>query len=307
MTGRSNDERVTPKVSVVLPCGAGHFGVLGDCLASLRDQRFSQPYEIIVINSHCSELVADVGTQFHARILAGSGTDTAATARNVGVDAALAGILAFIDADCSAEPQWLESLYDSLSNGMIAVGGPVLNQTPSSPVAIIDNLMQFVDQAPGRPASWARELPGCNMAIHRHAFDTLGGFPADIFPGEDTVFSQRAAHEWPDRVRFIPAMRIRHRGRTSIGKFMQHQRDFGFSRGRYALNLTRRQQTLGRIAPLAALGAIRRIGYFFVRTVQWNISSLPRLLILSPLLLVGLFAWARGFTRGCQLAAVEQD
>lgn len=307
MIDRSRNQRGTPGVSVVLPCSAGHAGVLGDCLASLRAQNFSKPCEIIVVNSHCSEAVAVVGTQFGACVLSDSGTNNVATARNIGVDAARAEILAFIDADCSAEPQWLESICDALSDGMIAVGGPVLNQRSSNPVAIIDNLMQFVDQAPRRPAGSARELPGCNMAIRRHAFESLGGFPVDIFPGEDTVFSQRAARNWPDRVRFLPAMRIRHRGRTSIGEFMQHQRDFGVSRGRYALNLTKRQQTLGRMVPVAALGALRRFGYFFVRTAQWNLSSLPRLVILSPLLLIGLYAWARGLTRGCELAAAERD
>ena len=277
--------------------------MLGECLASLGEQQFSRACEIVVVNSHESDTVARIAAQFGALVVAGGKSRSAGTARNIGVDAARARILAFIDADCTAEPQWLISLFDSLSDGAIAVGGPVMNQLPFNPVAVIDNLMQFVDQAPRRPAGPAREFPGCNMAIRRHAFEALDGFPQDIFPGEDTVFSQRVAREWPDQMQFLPAMRIRHRGRTSIREFTQHQHDFGFGRGRYALNITKRQQELGRIAPIAALAALRRIGYFFYRTVQWNIASLPRLVIFSPLLLVGLLAWARGFNRGCELAA----
>ena len=294
-----------PEVSVVLPCSASHATVLGDCLASLLAQQFEHPYEIVVVNSHGSSAVAKAAARCDARIVAAGDASTAGLARNLGVKSAQADILAFIDADCIAEPLWLDAVYAALSDGMIAVGGPVLNRKPFSPVAVIDNLMQFVDQASGRPADVAREFPGCNMAIHRHAFEMAGGFPADVFPGEDTVFSQRVAREWPDRMRFLPTMRVRHSGRSAIGEFMQHQRAFGFSRGRYALNISRRQQMLGRIAPVAAVAGLRRFGYFFYRTAQWNMASLPRLLIFSPLLLVGLFAWSQGFNRGCRLAGEE--
>ncbi|MEA2080376.1 MAG: hypothetical protein U9P00_11065, partial [Pseudomonadota bacterium] len=161
----------------------------------------------------------------------------------------------------------------------------------------------FKDYSGGEPLNYyARfvDLPGFG-----YAKVSKSGFPEDIFPGEDTVFSQRLSQEQSALVCFLPAMRIRHRGRTSISEFMLHQQEFGFSRGRYALNITKRQQTLGRRLPIAALAAARRVGYFFYRTMQWNISSLPRLIIFSPLLLTGLFAWARGFSRGCELASME--
>ena len=278
---------MTPDVSVVLPCSAGHAAVLGECLASLSEQPFSGRYEIVVVNSHGSPAVAEVASKFGARLVAATGVNSAGTARNLGVDAAEAGILAFIDADCTAEPGWLEAVYGSISDGMIAVGGPVLNRLPLNPVAVIDNLMQFVDQAPGRPASPAREFPGCNMAIRRQAFDSVGGFPEDVFPGEDTLFSQRVARRWPDRACYVPQMRIRHRGRTAINEFMGHQRDFGLSRGRHGLNITPRQQALGRLLSVSTLAGLRRAGYFFFRTAQWDFLSLPRLLLCSPLLLLG--------------------
>ena len=295
-----------PDVSIVLPCSADHAGVLVECLKSLQTQHFSRPFEILVVNSHDSKSVEDTAKQFGACVVPGLGTNTAGSARNAGVAAARGEILAFIDADCQAESQWLSSLYESLSSGRIAVGGPVLNRFPFHPVATTDNLMQFVDQMPGRPEGPARELPGCNMAIQRHAFEAAGGFPEDIFPGEDTVFSQRLAHDWPDQVSFIPLMRLRHRGRTAIGEFMRHQKDFGFGRGRYALNISERQQMLGRSLIVAVLAGLRRAGYFIYRTAQWNILLLPRLVVFSPVLLAGLLSWAHGFSRGCNLAAAEQ-
>ena len=296
-----------PVVSVILPCSASHAGILHIALACLRVQQFSWPYEVIVVNSHNSDTVVEVSARFNARVVRGDGSNTAGSARNIGARAANSELLAFIDADCCAEPLWLASLYTPLLNDMIAVGGPVLNQRMFSPVASMDNLMQLVDQAPGRPAGRARELPGSNFAIHKHAFDTTGGFPENISCGEDTLFTQRVSVNWPDQVYFIPSMRIRHPGRTSLNAFLEHQKQQGFSRGRFRLNLTTRQQRLGRTAPGAALAATRRLAYFFYRTMLWNRRFLPQLIMFSPILLLGLTAWAVGFTRGCRLGASGQD
>jgi hypothetical protein len=190
---------------------------------------------------------------------------------------------------------------------MIAVGGPVLNLQMFRPVASMDNLMQFVDQSPGRPAGRAREFPGCNFAIRKQAFDPTGGFPENISCGEDTIFTQRVSANWPDQVYFIPTMRIRHLGRSSLSAYLDHQHQFGFSRGRFRLNLTTRQQRLGRTAPGAALAATRRLAYFLYRTAQWNTRFIPLLIMFSPILLLGLTAWAVGFTRGCRLGVSGQD
>jgi len=288
-----------PNLSVVLPCAAGHAEVLARCLESLRAQQHSGPFEIFVVNSNDSATVANVAKSFDAHVVAAGGASTAGMARNIGAAASDAELLAFIDADCTADPGWLGAIQDAMNAGAKAVGGPVLNQLPLHPVAVIDNLMQFVDQAPRRPPGRARELPGCNMAIRRDAFDAIGGFPEDVYPGEDTIFSQQASHQWPERVRYSPAARIHHRGRTSIREFMRHQYDFGFGRGRYALNVSSRQQSLGRRIPFAVLAGLRRLAYFFLRTAQWNILSLPRLVVFSPVLLIGLASWTRGFRRGC--------
>lgn len=296
---------MAPLISIVLPCSGEHAAELGKCLASLRHQDFAGPYEILVVNSHDSPAVAEVAREHGAGLVAGQGSTTAGAARNSGVSASHAEILAFIDADCVAEPTWLSALHASLIGDVVAVGGPVLNQLPFHPIAVIDNLMQFVDQAPGRGNEAARELPGCNLAIRRWAFGAAGGFPANIYPGEDTVLTQRVSRRYPGRVLFDPTMRILHRGRTSFSGFWRHQWSFGYARGRYALNISERQQRLGRHMLIAGVAGLRRAAYLFRRTAQWNGKFLPRVILFSPLLLFGLAAWGLGFNRGC-LAPVDR-
>ena len=93
-----------PLVSVIIPVGPGHEGHLIDALDSLLAQTFND-YEAIVIN--------DTGTALNttyapwARVINTEGKQGAGKARNLGLEAARAPLVLFLDAD-----DWL------LSNGL---------------------------------------------------------------------------------------------------------------------------------------------------------------------------------------------
>ena len=48
-------------------------------------------------------------------------------ARNLGAERARADVLAFIDSDCNAAPDWLRRLYETIQQGYAAAGGSVAN------------------------------------------------------------------------------------------------------------------------------------------------------------------------------------
>jgi len=292
-------------VSIVIPCHAGHAGVLPACLLSLMAQQGAQAREILVINSNDDWEVVQAVAGFPVRLIDGGGKLTAGAARNRGVAAATGALVAFIDADCVAEPSWLLVIAQRLTGDVVAVSGPVLDYFAWHPIATVDNRMQFVDQLPGRPAGGFTSAPGCNLAISRRVFLETGGFPAQVQTGEDTMLTAQLADRFSGNVLFEPAMCVRHRGRTAFREFLRHQRDFGFGRGRFGLNLTARQQALCRHRGIVAAAAMRRYVYFMKRTAQWKPRSLAYLILLSPLLLAGLAAWAQGLYQGCCLAARE--
>jgi hypothetical protein len=165
--------------------------------------------------------------------------------------------------------------------------------------------LQFVDFSPHRPEGEGLYFPGCNVAVSRTTFQTLGGFPTTLPAGEDTLFSGAAKKRWPDGLRFVPAMKVRHTGRTRLRAFWHHQEAFGFYRGSLGLRLEPTYQRLGKHLVGAILIAYKRLGYFTYRMAQWHPLDLLRLVILLPLLLIGLTAWGRGFHKGCCTAAKE--
>jgi hypothetical protein len=100
-------------------------------------------------------------------------------------------------------------------------------------------------------------------------------------------------------VRFVPTMRIRHAGRRTLAALWRHQQTFGHVRGLRGHMLTPSQRRA--CAHLGLLPAVmaKRVGYIARRSAQYRPRTLLRVLLLSPLLMVGLLAYALGLRRGC--------
>lgn len=292
-------EGPAPLVSVIVPC-RGHAEVLGRCLASLAHQDLPHAYEIVVVDSASDEAVARVARATpHARLVRSDVALLPGEARNLGVAHAAGEHVAFIDADCIAEPGWLSGAVEGLQGEARLVGGPVLDALPLHPIAISDNLLHLADFSARRPKGPARYFPGCNLAIRRRDFHAVGGFrhSGDV-AGEDTMFCNDALSLWPEGLWFIPTMRVHHRGRTRLREYLGHQHGFGHARGVLGLHLNTEQKRYGRHAAMILPVAVKRLSYIVKRNAVWGAGSLIRTTLLLPLLLPGLVAWAVGFRRG---------
>lgn len=295
----------SPAISVVIPC-RGHSSELKDCLQGLQKQTIIWPYETIVVDSAADVKVAETTSAFPwVRLISSDLGLLPGAARNLGARHAQGHYIAFTDADCIPEPNWLDAALGALKRGATIVGGPVSDVLPPRLIPTADNLLQFIDFPPHRPNGAASYLPGCNIALSQNAFDELGGFPSDLPVGEDVIFATAAVARWPDRVQFVNGMRVRHHGRSSLHSFWRHHEDFGYYRAKFGLRLRPVFQRLGIRAIFAALIALNRLPYFIINTVRWNPMGLVRLFTLSPILLLGLTAWAVGFRRGCKEVSME--
>jgi hypothetical protein len=291
-----------PLVSVIVPC-RNHARELRDCLRSLLLQQVGVPYEVLVVESGADPEVAATVRRFPTvRLIRSDQPLLPGAARNLGALSSRGQYLAFIDADCTAEPKWLAGALNALQSGAKMVTGPVSDADPFHPVAVADNVLQFTDFSTRRPDGEATHCPGCNFAIQRQDFWQVGGFREELSAGEDVLMSTAAAARWPGLVRFANLMRVRHRGRRKMAAFRRHQQEFGFHRGVLGLRLSSSYQRLGRLALASVLVVFRRLGYIVVRTLRWNPAGVFRLVLVLPLLLTGLTWWAQGFRKGCRAA-----
>lgn len=299
MNGRAGG----PAISVIVPC-RGHAELLVDCLEALGAQETNVPFEVIVVDAAPDPVVAANARRFaFVRLVRSTEGLGPGLARNLGVEAARAPVLAFTDADCTPQPGWIAAAAAGLEAGARMVGGPILHARPGHPIAVADNLQQFAEFPPTRPAGPATHFPTCNMAIRFVDFHAAGGFIDDRL-GEDIVLSRVTAERWPDGLRFLPGMRVGHVGRMGWRSMLEHNRLLGEWRGRLKLLVGPLQVRLGRSWLSVLPFALWRWLYIVRTTARWHPRGLLRVVVLTPLLLPGLVAWSIGFRQGVRTAVV---
>lgn len=110
------------KVSVVIPA-YNEEKYLGKCLESLRNQT-EKPFEIIVVDNNSTDKTAEIAKKMGAEVITEK-RQGISFSRNAGFDAAKGEIIARIDADTTAIPDWIERIKKDIEiDGKDAVFGP---------------------------------------------------------------------------------------------------------------------------------------------------------------------------------------
>lgn len=193
---------------------------LSRCLRSLSCQTFDpDSLEIIVVDNGSAELPsAIVARHLRARLI-GERTPGPGPARNAGAREATGQLLAFIDADCRADPRWLESIARTLEAAppLTILGGDVRLQSEDgdavSPVEAYETVFAY------RFKHYIEKQGYCgtgNLAVRRDDFFTIGPF-AGIHIAEDMDWGQRARAAGY-RFRYTPEMIVFHPARRSLGE-----------------------------------------------------------------------------------------
>lgn len=184
------DTTSRPFVSVVVP----HFNDIDGlrrCIGALLEQSWPATcFEIVVAdnNSRCG-LAAVEEAAAPAKVVAAF-DQGAGPARNAGVAASRGSIIAFIDSDCRAEPDWLARGVESLHHFDFS-GGKVLvsaqdtdHPTPVEAFEIVFNFdfRRYIEVVGFTGTG--------NMFVSRAVFDKVGGFRAGV--SEDVDWSLRA-------------------------------------------------------------------------------------------------------------------
>ena len=140
-------------------------------------------------------------------------------ARNTGVAASTGEILAFIDADCRAHPDWLESLLQAIRSSppKTILGGDV--RIWRSEGRALDAIAAYESVFAYRFKLYIEQhgYSGTgNLAMFRQDFEAIGPF-AGINVAEDMEWGQRArAADF--RFRYVPEMIVFHPARSSLNE-----------------------------------------------------------------------------------------
>ena len=206
-----------PRVSVIIP----HLNTpaaLHRCLASVTSQLLDAgEAEIIVVDNGSTTTLRDVAAcypqvRFLAEPAPGPGP-----ARNTGVGAARAAILAFIDADCRAAPGWLQAAVAAVESApaRAVVGGDIRidfkDPARINPLESYEAVFGFRQQM---YIETRRFSVTANLAMDRAVHSFVGPF-AGIEKAEDVDWGQRA-HALGYATAYIPEMLVYHPARPDF-------------------------------------------------------------------------------------------
>ena len=218
--------RKLPKVSVVV-CAHNAAETLDDCLTSLAALTYSD-VEVIVVNDGSSDATSSIARAHTGVTVIDVPNGGLSAARNVGLTAATGEIVAYTDADCRVDPDWLRYLVQPmLASDMVGAGGP--NVVPADDPWVA----QCVARAPGGPTHVmlddriAEHVPGCNMAFRRDALLAIDGFnPVYLRAGDDVDICWRL-HAKNLKIGFAPSALVWHHRRPSVRAYWRQQVGYG--------------------------------------------------------------------------------
>jgi GT2 family glycosyltransferase len=218
-----------PTVSVVIPTW-GQARWLGRCLEALSRQTL-RDFEVIVIwNEARSDARPRIPPGLDLRLITNPKNVGFAAAVNQGIRLARAEYVAILNDDAFPEPDWLETLLDTVSRAADIGAGASLMVFDHAPDLVqsagiaIDRAAICWDRLRGRPAAEAGttcEVFGASAgaALYRRSMlDRLGSFDERFFAYlEDADLAWRAGIAgW--RAVYVPRARVRHVTSATLGE-----------------------------------------------------------------------------------------
>ena len=270
-----------------------------DCLDSLRRQT-RQPDEVVVVDSSCDSTPDIVREEYpEVRLIHREQQTLAWEGRNIGAERAGAELVAFMDTDCIAVPDWLEALVEAQQeSGCVAVGGAIGGLEDENWVATLDRT-QFSEFLPGAPRRAVERAPTASFIVRRDAYLEVGGCPALVFT-EDFGLCRKLTDRYGP-LRFEPKAIVKHLSSPRLRDLYRRQRQLGvgFVEARSYDPSLSGTFVLGR-GWVACLLPVARAVRTLWRLARYDRHMLGVTLQHVPTFVRCMVEWLRGYRRECR-------
>ena len=225
------------KISVVIPVKNGE-DTIGDCLAAVFSQTLP-PLEVIVVDGYSTDRTFEVASKFPVKFIY-EDYGTVGGARQVGLENAKGEYVAFTDADCIPERDWLENLVKAFEDGYVGVGGGIKHIGKrlwgNSMAFIMDTFLGSGNSVQGRlfrNKRVVKSISGCNSLYRKKDLMEVGGFNVNLSINEDTELNTRLSRF--GNLLYTPDAIVLHNQDRGLKDFAQRMYQFGYGRGKLRL------------------------------------------------------------------------
>ncbi|MEP7242414.1 MAG: glycosyltransferase [Gammaproteobacteria bacterium] len=174
------------KATIVVPA-LNEEQSISACLASIRSLTSAGPaFEIVLADNGSTDRTVEIARGFGAHIVTNPNL-TIGGLRNHGARAGSGDLIAFLDADCTVDPEWLSSAAACMATTGAHVVGSV-HRIPDDAgwVAVA------ASELSASKAGVVNYIPSGNLVVSRECFERVGGFSDTIRTNEDVDFCRRA-------------------------------------------------------------------------------------------------------------------
>lgn len=263
-----------------------------DCIWSLENQTTDKDFEIIVIDSSTDDTAKFVKERFpRVNLYQFQEKKYPESARNIGISIAKGEIIAFIDADCIADKNWINEILKAHQSPQPVIGGAIANGNLGY-VGWAAYFCEFTQWMPGTNTKWLVDLATANTSYKREVFEKYGNFMEGTYSA-DTAFHWRLCQNGI-RIHFVPSILVYHCYIDNFIKFLSHEYFHGQSFARVRVE-AKKFSKLKRfiyvtLSPLIVLKLFLRTGIINLKNRIYLLHYLKAI----PLLMLGIIFWTTG-------------
>ncbi|MEA5496801.1 glycosyltransferase [Limnoraphis robusta Tam1] len=220
-------------VSVVVPIYNGEAD-LPDLIECLRSQTYPQDrLEYLLVDNNSRDRTAEILQTLATdpiRPLSENRIQSSYAARNQGIRIAQAEIVAFTDADCRPQPQWLEKLVKPFEDAAIGIVVGEIVALPGQ--TLLEKHADRQDTLSQKHTITHKFFPygqTANLAIRRQIFAQVGLFRPYLTTGGDADICWRIQQQTDYKVYFAEDAIIKHRHRATLRQLRSQWRRYGES------------------------------------------------------------------------------
>jgi len=313
-----------PRVSVIV-VARNEEKILRDCLDSIFAMDYpKEKMEVILVDGLSTDRTRDIAAEYDVKIV--TNPDKVLVAGyNKGYESSTGDLLAYCDADCVVDKDWVPNAIKYFQNPAVgAIGGPM--KVPrgtdfSAAVGYFFGLASFLGlsfhiQKLSHPAKKTVHIPSCNIILTREAFASMFPIVWNESQGCDLEMSRKLLQNGFELL-MTPDVGLWHRKKETPRSLWKEM--FGYGHGRmimmkkYHSYVSIPHIIAGCALPLFAVGCLLAaltgtLGIFagaigalvglyalsvFVRSRSWKIT-----LWSVAVLAIGPSAWSAGFLSG---------